>query len=191
MGLVELSSSTGDLLLGGSVLVQRIGGIPGLSHSQASRKPGARVGALAKPIGIVKGISDVPWHKDCSLGRHSYECCNLTVGISVTGADADSGQLRVVPGSHRALVWPAPCVQPGLDLEPLDLPTRTGDVTVHLSCTQHMSQPPVKKTRKVLYTGFGQQPANPEATDLQRQRLNEVRRKTHTSVSQEPGYLGD
>jgi hypothetical protein len=170
---------------------QRIGGIPGLSHSQASRKPGSRIGALAKPIGIVKGISDVPWHKDCSLGRHSYECCNLTVGISVTGADADSGQLRVVPGSHRALVWPAPCVQPGLDLEPLDLPTRTGDVTVHLSCTQHMSQPPVKKTRKVLYTGFGQQPANPEATDLQRQRLNEVRSKTHTSVSQEPGYLGD
>ena len=170
---------------------QRIGGIPGLSHSQASRKPGTRIGALSKPIGVVKGISDVPWHKDCSLGRHSYECCNLTVGISVTGADADSGQLRVVPGSHRALIWPAPCLQPGLDLAAVDLPTRTGDVTVHLSCTQHMSQPPVKKTRKVLYTGFGQEPADLEAANLQRQRLNEVRSKTHTSVSQEPGYLGD
>jgi len=170
---------------------QRIGGIPGLSHSQASRKPGTRVGALSKPIGVVKGISDVPWHKDCSLGRHSYECCNLTVGISVTGADADSGQLRVVPGSHRALIWPAPCLQPGLDLEPVDLPTRTGDVTVHLSCTQHMSQPPVKQTRKVLYTGFGQEPVDLEAANFQRQRLNEVRSKTHTSVSQEPGHLGD
>ena len=170
---------------------QRIGGIPGLSHSQASRKPGTRIGALSKPIGVVKGISDVPWHKDCSLGRHSYECCNLTVGISVTGADADSGQLRVVPGSHRALIWPAPCLQPGLDLAAVDLPTSTGDVTIHLSCTQHMSQPPVKKTRKVLYTGFGQEPADLEAANLQRQRLNEVRSKTHTSVSQEPGYLGD
>ena len=140
---------------------------------------------------MVKGISDVPWHKDCSLGRHSYECCNLTVGISVTGADADSGQLRVVPGSHRALIWPAPCLQPGLDLAAVDLPTRTGDVTVHLSCTQHMSQPPVKKTRKVLYTGFGQEPADLEAANFQRQRLNEVRSKTHTSVSQEPGYVGD
>ena len=170
---------------------QRIGGIPGIGHDQSSRKPGTRVGALSKPIGVVKGISDVPWHKDCSLGRHSYECCNLTVGISVTGADADSGQLRVLAGSHRALIWPAPCVQPGLDLEPVDLPTRTGDVTVHLSCTQHMSQPPVKKTRKVLYTGFGQQPADPEAADLQRRRLHEVRKKTHTSVSQEPGYLGE
>jgi hypothetical protein len=40
-------------------------------------------------------------------------------------------------------------VQPGLDLEPIDLPTRTGDVTVHPSCTHH------------------------------------------TSISQQPGYLGD
>jgi len=169
---------------------QRIGRIPGVGH-QARRAPGSRVGALTKPIGVVKGISDVPWHKDCSLGRHSYECCSLTVGISVNGADAESGQLRVLPGSHRALVWPAPCIQPGLDLEPIDLPTRTGDVTVHLSCTQHMSQPPVRKGRKVLYTGFGQPPLNPEAAQVQRERINAVRQKTHTSVSQKPGYLGD
>lgn len=167
---------------------QRIGRIPGIGH--VARKPGTRVGALSKPIGVVKGISDVPWHKDCSLGRHSYECCSLTVGISVTGADAESGQLRVVPGSHRALVWPAPCIQPGLDLEAIDLPTRTGDVTVHLSCTQHMSQAPKVRTRKVLYTGFGQQPVDAEAATRNRLRLDAVRSKTHTSVSQEPGYLG-
>jgi hypothetical protein len=169
---------------------QRIGRIPDIGHVQR-RKPGARVGALTKPVGVVEGISDVPWHKDCSLGRHSYECCNLTVGISVNGADAHSGQLRVVPGSHRALVWPAPCLQPGLDLEPIDLPTRTGDVTVHLSCTLHMAQPPVTHPRKVLYTGFGQVPVDLEAAEANRARLNAVRSKTHTSVSQEPGYLGD
>jgi hypothetical protein len=168
---------------------QRIPRIPGLDH--VSRKPGTRVGALSKPIGVVKGISDVPWHKDCSLGRHSYECCSLTVGISVTGADAESGQLRVVPGSHRALVWPAPCVQPGLDLEIVDLPTQTGDVTVHLSCTLHMSQPPVERTRKVLYTGFAQPPVDPAAAEKNRFRLQAVRSKTHTSISQEPGHLGD
>ena len=68
-------------------------------------KPGTDanlVEALVKPIGVVAGISDVPWHKDCSLGSHSYRCCSLTVGISVTGADARSGQLGVVAGSHRA-----------------------------------------------------------------------------------------
>jgi len=169
---------------------RRIGRIPGIGHLPV-KKPGTRIGALTKPIGVVKGISDVPWHKDCSLGRHSYECCNLTVGISVTGADADSGQLRVVPGTHRALVWPAPCIQPGQGLEPIDLPTRTGDVTVHLSCTLHMSQPPVRRTRKVLYTGFGQRAADPAAADRNRRRLAAVRSKTHTRVSQEPGYLGE
>ncbi|MBW2420615.1 MAG: phytanoyl-CoA dioxygenase family protein [Deltaproteobacteria bacterium] len=168
----------------------RIGDIPGVGH-RSVRKPGERCGALTKPIGVVQGISDLPWHKDCSLGRHSYECCTLTVGISVTGADADSGQLRVVPGSHRAMIWPAPCLQPGLDLEAVDLPTRTGDVTVHLSCTLHMSQAPVSRTRKVLYTGFRQRPVDPEAAEVNRRRLNSVRSKTHTSISQEPGYLGD
>ena len=169
----------------------RIGDIPACGHTNSVRKPGNRISALSKPIGVVKGISDVPWHKDCSLGRHSYECCNLTVGLSVSGADAESGQLRVVPGSHRALIWPAPCIQPGLDLEPVDLPTETGDVTVHLSCTLHMSQPPVKRTRKVLYTGFGQHAQDLEAADANRARLAAVRSKTHTSISQQPGYLGE
>ena len=62
---------------------------------------------------------------------------------------------------------------------------------MHLSCTQHMSQPPVTKTRKVLYTGFGQQAVDPEAAEANRQRLNTVRSKTHTSISQQPGYLGN
>jgi hypothetical protein len=187
-GFDRYSQTTVDLI--DEDRFQRIGRIPDVGHVPA-RKRGTRVGALQKPIGVVKGISDVPWHKDCSLGRHSYECCSLTVGISVTGADADSGQLRVVPGTHRALVWPAPCIQPGLDLEAIDLPTRTGDVTVHLSCTQHMSQAPRLRTRKVLYTGFGQEPADADAARRNRERFDAVRSKTHTSVSQEPGYLGE
>jgi hypothetical protein len=186
-GFDRYSPATAALL--GDPRFERLGRIPGAGH--ALRPPGARAGALVKPIGVVRGISDVPWHKDCSLGRHSYECCSLTVGVSVTGADAESGQLRVVPGTHRALVWPAPCLQPGLDLEPLDLPTRTGDVTVHLSCTLHMSQPPVRRARKVLYTGFGQRPVDPEAAEANRRRLQAVRSRTHTSISQEPGYLGE
>jgi hypothetical protein len=187
-GFDRYSDTTVSLIDGDRFL--RIGRIPGLGH-EPRRASGSRVSALNKPIGVVKGISDVPWHKDCSLGRHSYECCSMTVGISVTGADAMSGQLRVLPGSHRALVWPAPAVQPGIDLEPVDLPTQTGDVTVHLSCTQHMSQPPVERTRKVLYTGFAQKPVDFKAADKNRQRLNAVRSKTHTSISQEPGYLGE
>ena len=54
-----------------------------------------------------------------------------------------------------------------------------------------MAQPPVRRTRKVLYTGFAQQPVDAASAQRERQRLGTVRGKTHTSVSQEPGYLGD
>ena len=84
----------------------RLGALTGDGHQWGGME-GNALEALIKPIGIVEGISDVPWHKDCSLGRHSYECSSLTVGISVTGADATSGQLRAVAGSNRAFVWPA------------------------------------------------------------------------------------
>ena len=56
-------------------------------------------------------------------------------------------------GSHRANV-PVLGVD-GLDLPRVPLPTRTGDVTVHCSCTLHMSRPPVSAERRVVYSGFG------------------------------------
>lgn len=112
---------------------------------------------LHKRVGIVEGISDVSWHTDCSLGGHSRSCRGLVVGISVTGADARSGELGVVAGSHRANVQSVG-IRPGLDLPRRPLPTRTGDVTVHCGCTLHMSRPPVDKERSVVYTGFGLAP---------------------------------
>jgi hypothetical protein len=144
--------------------------------------------ALTKPVGIVSGISDVPWHKDCGLGRHSYDCCGMTVGISVTGAGATSGQLRVIAGSHRALVWPA-FSRKGVDLPEIDLPTDTGDVTVHLSCTTHMSQPPVDRERRVIYSGFALPPADPDAVAAGRKRLYRIRESIPEGVSQKPSVI--
>ncbi|MBV8959734.1 MAG: phytanoyl-CoA dioxygenase family protein [Actinobacteria bacterium] len=144
--------------------------------------------ALVKPLGIVEGISDLPWHKDCSLGRHSYRCCSLTVGISVTGADADTGQLRVVAGSHRALIQPA-FVRRGLDLPQVDLPTQTGDVTVHLSCTLHMSQAPVTAERRVMYTGFrlpDTESTNSDAARANEKKIGRIREGAYKTVSQLP-----
>lgn len=160
----------------------RIGRLTGDGHQL--RQSANRIEALFKPIGVEQGISDIPWHKDCSLGRHSYECCSVTVGISVTGADAESGQLRVVAGSHRALVWPAPSLQPGLDLPVVDLPTRTGDLTVHLSCTLHMAQPPVVHERRVMYTSFQMAPLDPDGARGARARLGAVREAAPVTVSQ-------
>jgi hypothetical protein len=112
---------------------------------------------LVKPLGIVRGLSDLPWHKDCGQGRHSYDCNGLTCGISVTGADRTSGALGVIPGSHRANTM-ATGRDPNLDLQPMLLETNTGDVTVHCSDTLHRAHPPVEQPRKVVYSGFGLPP---------------------------------
>lgn len=112
---------------------------------------------LVKPLDIVNGLSDLPWHKDCGQGHHSYTCSGLTVGISVTGADRRSGALGVIPGSHRANTTAA-MRDPALDLEPLMLETATGDITVHCSDTLHRAHPPRDRPRKVVYTGFRQRP---------------------------------
>ena len=183
-GFDELSPSTKALI--GDPRFLGLAEIPGDGHVFGARSTN-RIEALFKPIGIVEGISDVPWHKDCSLGRHSYECCSLTVGISVTGADDVSGQLRVRAGSHRALMWSA-LDQPGCDLPVVDLPTRTGDVTVHLSCTLHMAQPPVERERRVMYSGFSLPPLDPKAAADGRAHLRAVREAAPVTVSQPPGH---
>jgi ectoine hydroxylase-related dioxygenase (phytanoyl-CoA dioxygenase family) len=151
--------------------------IAGAGHQFGRKRTHNKIEALFKPIGVTEGISDIPWHKDCGIGRHSYDCCGLTVGISVTGADAVSGQLWALAGSHRALVWSG-ILQPDLDLPQVPLPTRTGDVTLHLSCTMHMAQPPVERERRVMYSGFGLPPlaaADTDALAEARARLGAVR----------------
>ena len=135
---------------------------------------------LVKPLGIVKGLSDLPWHKDCGQGRHSYMCNAMTTGISVTGADRTSGALGVVPGSHRANTM-ATGRDPKLDLRPRMLETKKGDVTVHCSDTLHRAHPPTERPRKVVYSSFGLPPlpgdvvkANPRYGREARAELTDV-----------------
>ncbi|HWJ63210.1 MAG TPA: phytanoyl-CoA dioxygenase family protein [Acidimicrobiales bacterium] len=161
-----------------------LGAIPGCGHRFGGFAE-SRWEALFKPIGVTSGISDVPWHKDCSLGRHSYECMRVTVGVSVTGAGPTTGQLRVVPGSHRALMWPSLVDVAALPLPDVGLATETGDVTLHLSCTLHMAQPPTTGERRVLYTSFTLPPVDEEAQAAAHRRLVATARETApTTVSQ-------
>jgi hypothetical protein len=165
-----------------------LGAIAGCGHTHTGLERN-RVEALFKPLGITSGISDVPWHKDCSLGRHSYECCTLTVGVSVTGAGPGSGQLRVIAGSHRARVWPSLLDTTELALPEVALPTETGDVTIHLSCTLHMAEPPTVAPRRVLYTTFRLpvlDPSTQAATEAGRNRLFRVARERAPLTTDQP-----
>jgi hypothetical protein len=155
--------------------------VAGLADDGYRRGPieGNIIEALVKPIGVARGISDLPWHKDCSIGRHSYRCCGMVVGISVTGADDDSGRLSTVAGSHRASI--SHQLRPDLDLPIVPLPTETGDMTVHLSCTLHHSQAPTARERKVMYSGFGL-PPRPGDTGAGADRLSKVRENAYKTT---------
>jgi hypothetical protein len=153
-----------------------LGALTDDEYHQRDPVDGDSAEGLLKKVGVVEGISDVSWHKDCSMGGHSRHCCSLTVGISVTGAQRRTGELGVVPGSHRANI--ALLGVAGLDLPRLPLPTATGDVTVHCSCTLHMSRPPVSGERQVVYTGFN---LAPRAGDVTIERTAaDVRRERHS-----------
>lgn len=180
----EHHSPTATALLDDDRFTQ-LGAIPGCGH-QFGGFAESKLEALFKPIGVVSGISDIPWHKDCSLGRHSYECCRITVGISVTGAGPTTGQLRVIAGSHRARIWPSLLDVSTLGLPDLPLATETGDVTLHLSCTLHMAQPPTTAERRVLYTSFILPPADPEATLAAHRKLVATTRETAPLTVSQP-----
>ena len=148
--------------------------------------------ALMKKVGVVEGISDVSWHKDCSMGGHSRHCCGLVVGISVTGGGRGNGELGVVAGSHRANVVPLGIV--GLDLPRIPLPTQTGDITVHCACTLHMSRPPETAERRVIYTGFGLATRAGDVREVRTEeeiRFDRAALNDHTRRQQSEGGTGE
>jgi hypothetical protein len=170
---------------------ERLGWLAGLTGDDLDGDTMTAEG-LVKPLDIVNGLSDLPWHKDCGQGHHSYMCSGLTAGISVTGADRNSGALGVIPGSHRANTTAA-MRDPKLDLQPLMLETRTGDVTVHCSDTLHRAHPPVDQPRQVVYTSFQQRlqpgdrlPERPaEESRAERARLTNVRQRIEAADNPE------
>ncbi len=111
------------------------------------------IDVLIKPVDVTEGISDLPWHKDCSLGLHSYQCYQVIFGLSVTASGPDNGQLGVVAGSHRVNIDQFG-LSDDIDLPQVFIATEPGDVTVHLSCTLHCSTPPAHSERRVAYSTF-------------------------------------
>ena len=134
-----------------------------------------------------RGSPTCPGTRTAASAVTRYDCCSLTVGISVTGADDESGQLCV-----RRRVAPRSCGP--RSTHPLDLPDgacrpRTGDITVHLSCTLHMAQPPAERERRVLYTGSASPARSRKAAAEGRARsAGPFVEPAPVTVSQPPGY---
>ncbi len=146
-----------------------------------ARKPveGRIIEALFKPVGVASGPSDLSFHRDCHLGRHSYACARMTVGIAITPASESNGLLKVIAGSHR-VVMPVEIAKSAPYLPVIELATEPGDLTVHLSCTLHAATAPVSTERRVLYTEIPQRQADGRFIDTSvndvREQVNDIMR---------------
>ena len=118
----------------------------------ADRMEGSPV--LLKVPCRTKGLSNIPYHQDCGMGGHSILCPSVSVGIQLTGSNAESGNLTVVPGSHGQTMhydWQ----QRLTDVPVVAVDTEPGDVTVHVQDVMHASPKPTggggRRTMYVTY----------------------------------------
>ena len=111
------------------------------------------VSVVIKNPGVVEGLSDLPWHRDCGLGGHPVLCPSLNIGIQLDRADAENGQLHFLAGSHRSSGAPP---APGDSLPTIAIETQPGDVTIHFGHVFHAAPPPLAPDagRRALYVGF-------------------------------------
>ena len=107
---------------------------------------------VVKHGGVVEGLADLPWHRDCGLGGHPLMCPNLKVGIQLDAATAESGRLSFLAGS-----WRASCHRSALTDGPIvALDTEPGDCTLHFGDALHMAPPPARPGpgRRALYMSW-------------------------------------
>jgi ectoine hydroxylase-related dioxygenase (phytanoyl-CoA dioxygenase family) len=106
---------------------------------------------VIKPPGVVQGLADLPFHRDCGMGGHPIMCPAINIGIQLDAATLDSGCLRFVPGSHRSSQPPPRDDAP----EIVTVETEPGDVTVHYGHALHQAPPPSGDGgRRALYAFF-------------------------------------
>jgi hypothetical protein len=92
----------------------------------------------------------VPWHQDYSYWTRTKPACHVTLNLMLDDADEESGCLQFVPGSHRWHLLPkipfdAPleairdALPRGAAWNPIAVPVRAGQATIHHSHTLHGS----------------------------------------------------
>ena len=148
--LLDVSPAMAELMAGD--VYRRIGSLFDDDHARDPERAGS-CEALLKPVDVVRGLSEFPWHRDCTQGGCAYNCSDYSAGLPLHPTGGERGHLSVMAGSHRAST-PAPGMIRGWrsDLPVVALATEPGDLTIHLSCTLHMTEPPRTAPRTVVYT---------------------------------------
>ncbi len=99
------------------------------------------VTVLWKRKDVVEGLADLPWHRDCGMGGHATNCPMVVMTICLTDGGPGSGELRVLPGSHKGSY---PFIDGRDTRAPRGQPLRVtaGDVSLHITDAMHASLPP-------------------------------------------------
>jgi len=114
------------------------------------------VSLLIKNPSMVEGLSDIPWHRDCGMGGHACMCPVLIFSIYLRESRPESGELRMLPGSHTASMG---FFEPSDPRAPRGVSLRAdaGDVSLHYGDIMHVAPPPTATEgpfRECLLLGF-------------------------------------
>jgi hypothetical protein len=105
------------------------------------RGEGQGVTVIYKRPRMTEGLGDLPWHRDCGMGGHAVMCPILLASVYLTAATPETGELAMLPGSHRASIN-AHDQRADLTAYAARFRARPGDVSVHFSDTVHAAPPP-------------------------------------------------
>jgi len=105
------------------------------------RGEGQGVTVIYKRSGMTEGLGDLPWHRDCGMGGHAVMCPILLASVYLTTATPETGELAMLPGSHRASMN-AHEQSSNLSAHGAHFAAQPGDVSLHFSDTVHAAPPP-------------------------------------------------
>ncbi|MFP8882062.1 MAG: phytanoyl-CoA dioxygenase family protein [Myxococcota bacterium] len=112
---------------------------------------------LWKQPGVVEGLGDLPWHRDCGMGGHSVMCPAINCSIYLGPANPDAGDLRFLPGSWETSVGFADGEDENAP-RGISIDARPGDVSLHYGDVFHAAPPPLSETgpfRTSVLIGWG------------------------------------
>ncbi|MBY0401987.1 phytanoyl-CoA dioxygenase family protein [Myxococcota bacterium] len=114
---------------------------------------------LWKQPGVVEGLGDLPWHRDCGLGGHASMCPTAVVSVFLGPNTPEAGELRFLPGSWQTSF-------PHQHADSREAPrgvapkARAGDATIHYGDVAHVAPPPTGTSgpyRSCILLGYTRQ----------------------------------
>ena len=121
----------------------RITALAALSHHALVPREqwGDGTSILIKNPGMTEGLSDLPWHRDCGMGGHATMCPVLIFSIYLAPSRPETGELRMLPGSHEASLGFFEATDPRAP-RGVGIAADAGDVTLHYGDIMHAAPPP-------------------------------------------------